>query len=226
MQRAYAWMPTVDSLRESRMGRLLGNWLLHPNCWSFKPGPSALGIGVALFIAWTPTIGIQVALTLVACCLLRANIPLAVLIPWISNPVTVVPIFAANLWVGLLVTGQDFPWGKVDYGDPAAFFELVASFVGPLWIGSVIVGLIVGVVGYFATFGFIYWQRQVHLIDRLRERAAARARRVAARRVLREKRRSSLMLRRQKLLEAARMRVTAKRPFSRLRSPRPWGVQK
>lgn len=64
----------------------------------------ALGVAVGLWIAFTPTVGIQMTLSVIACTILRANILVAVAMCWVSNPITFVPMYYSYYKLGLVVT--------------------------------------------------------------------------------------------------------------------------
>ncbi len=59
------------------------------------------GLGLGMFLAFTPTVGIQIILAVVLATLLNVNRPAAMIPVWITNPVTVAPIYTFNYWLGL-----------------------------------------------------------------------------------------------------------------------------
>jgi uncharacterized protein (DUF2062 family) len=125
------------------------------------PHRIALGVGVGIFVAWTPTIGFQMILTIAISALLRANKLVGVPFVWISNPVTLVPIYAPNYWVGRKLLGGGHSaaqfvrqvreamavhGGWID--KIQAWWSATWNVFGPLWTGSIIVGLILGAIAY------------------------------------------------------------------------------
>jgi len=132
------------------------------------PHRIALGVAIGMFITWTPTVGFQMILTVLVCWLLRANKAVGVPFVWISNPLTVVPIYYPNYVVGCSLMGGDY--GDFDFIE-AITRELPGSWWGkmtawwtnmgnalwhvfvPLWVGSVLVGLLIGA----ATYPLIYY---------------------------------------------------------------------
>ena len=68
--------------------------LLHQS-GALRPDPEALarGVAVGLFIGLTPTFGVQTALIVVGCILLRGNVCSALAASWVSNPLTIVPLY-------------------------------------------------------------------------------------------------------------------------------------
>ncbi len=57
------------------------------------PHRIALGVAVGIFVAWTPTFGLQMILTVLLATLLRGNKLVGLPFVWISNPVTAWPIY-------------------------------------------------------------------------------------------------------------------------------------
>ena len=57
------------------------------------PHRLALGAAIGVFVAFTPTVGLQMMLTVSLAWLLRANKVIGLPVVWISNPATLVPIY-------------------------------------------------------------------------------------------------------------------------------------
>jgi uncharacterized protein (DUF2062 family) len=139
------------------------------------PHRIALGLAIGIFVTWTPTIGLQMLLTIALSWLLRANKAVGVPFVWISNPLTVPPIYGPNYLVGCWILGGDYDWHRF-----WAFAKAVASggswierfnagwqamlqIFWPLWLGSIVVGLILGTMTYFATrFAVVKYREHWH----------------------------------------------------------------
>jgi len=146
------------------------------------PHRLALGFALGLFIAWTPTMGFQMLLVLLLAPTFRANAAVGLPTVWVSNPVTMVPLFFGNYWVGqkILLLFANRP--QLDYSqvqekltrypsfgnilsqiDEAQFWHKVVDFIWQfgleLWIGSVLIGMLVAGLGYFSSYKFIVWYR-------------------------------------------------------------------
>ncbi len=130
----------------------------------------AMGNSIGFFVGLQPCVGSQTVAGLILATIFRAN-KLATLLPcWITNPATVIPIYAFNYWIGYLITGwgpnhEEFTkalvkaeqimdengfWGFFS-GVAGAFRELLSHGWGAffsLLLGSVIAGLVVGLVVY------------------------------------------------------------------------------
>ena len=64
------------------------------------PHSLALGLAIGVFLAFTPTVGIQMVLAGIITWILGANKAVSVTVVWISNPATLVPIYWSGYRVG------------------------------------------------------------------------------------------------------------------------------
>ena len=73
-----------------------------------RGAPDAIARGAALgtWVALTPTVGIQMFVVGILGIPLRANIPVAVALVWVSNPVTMVPLYFLYYRLGTLVLAE------------------------------------------------------------------------------------------------------------------------
>lgn len=71
-------------------------------CMRFDRGVMARGVAVGLFVALTPTLGVQTLLMLALCVLFRANFAVAFAVSWISNPFTLGPLYLGYYFLGEL----------------------------------------------------------------------------------------------------------------------------
>ncbi|RKY28886.1 MAG: septum formation protein Maf [Planctomycetota bacterium] len=69
------------------------------------PHAVALGMAVGMFVALTPTIGIQMIIAAFICTLLGANRLVAVAMVWLSNPLTAAPIYWFDHYLGIQILG-------------------------------------------------------------------------------------------------------------------------
>ena len=70
------------------------------------PHSIALGVALGVFVALTPTMGAQMLIILVVGTLIKANRIIGVLLVWISNPVTIIPMYYGYYWLGGQVPRQ------------------------------------------------------------------------------------------------------------------------
>lgn len=132
-----------------------------------SPHRIALSVAIAIFITWTPTIGLQMMLTVAVCFLLRANKLVGVPFVWISNPLTIVPIYGPNYLVGCWALGNPptDAWEKLvkagtfstgGWIDRAgAWFDAAKPIFLELWVGGIAVGLVLGIITYFVVYRMV-----------------------------------------------------------------------
>ena len=149
--------------------RALFKWLVR-----LRKSPRAVAGGFALgvFVAFTPTIGFQIVLAIFLATVLSLNRPAALLTVWITNVATMAPIYTFNYWVGSLfwpgppvaeVYSTFIAIGaqlvKLDFWEFGRQFEtmlgLSSALAIPLFIGSVIVGLLGAALTYLTAMAVI-----------------------------------------------------------------------
>jgi uncharacterized protein (DUF2062 family) len=153
----------------------------------------ALGVAIAFFVAWTPTMGFHMLLSVVIAAALRANKLVGLPVVWIANPFTAVPIYYFNWRLGRAITRGAFegslaakaslaealstsngPLGVLRHVFELHFWRTIGSvsfsIATEMWIGSIVAGLFLAVGSYWMTR---------HAIQRYRaDRASPLARRV------------------------------------------------
>lgn len=127
------------------------------------PHRIALGVAIGLFIAWTPTVGFQMALTVLVAAVLRANKAAGVPLAWITNPATIAPIYGTNYLLGCwLLAGHHRPGAMRHFISAVLtrtsllnWLEGVLAAMNdvfwPLWLGSVLLGVMLAAPTYFLT---------------------------------------------------------------------------
>lgn len=132
------------------------------------PRDIACGAAVGMFVAFTPTIGAQMILAAFLATLLRASRAAAIVPVWITNPLTIPPIFAFTYLVGSwflpgpargdIQQRMAEVLRYVDRYDFWAFterlrllFDLTRDILAAMWIGGCLVGLLMAVPTYFIT---------------------------------------------------------------------------
>lgn len=129
------------------------------------PHAIALGSAIATLVAFLPLVGLQTVIAIGLAALLRANKAVCVPIVWITNPVTLVPIYGACFGLGRFVmsTPAEVQGAVVlselqqqQQSSPLAvsfWKNLLSRLAGlglELWIGCAIVGAVGAVAAYFA----------------------------------------------------------------------------
>ena len=103
----------------------------------------------------------------------RVNLPLSVALVWITNPITIPPMFYASYRLGAWILGIDATEMQVEITLDWLFANFFA-ISKPLVIGAFFCGLVSGSVGFTATY-FI-WRNRV--MRQWRKRRRERSNRV------------------------------------------------
>ena len=153
------------------LGRVFGQPLLDPDLWHLSRNSVALAVSIGLFMAWVP-VPFQMVLAASAAILARCNLPVSVAMVWVSNPVTVAPLFfAAHKLGGWML---DRPPG--DFQIELSFrwlFEELGKVWEPLLLGCLVMGLASAVLGQIVIR--LVWR--AHVMVSWRDRRIRRRRR-------------------------------------------------
>ena len=141
------------------------------------PHSIALGAALGMFITFTPTVGIQVLIVLILSMVVRFNRFAAIVLIYLSNPVTIIPIYYADYVIGLFVQGESglsleefgLRWdqsvstaGEVGFwgATQVLFKSLGTDVIIPMFIGGGVLGGFVGVVTYPLTLSWVQRYRE------------------------------------------------------------------
>ena len=144
------------------------------------PESIARGVALGIFIAMTPTVGVQMILVAIVHTLCRANRIAGFVMVYISNPVTMIPIYWLDYAIGWLVLQPISGIEWLGYQHFAELFDLSQAqglgsaatefasravdlgvgIAGPLCLGGLILGTVCAVPTYPITLRLIRQQRQ------------------------------------------------------------------
>lgn len=140
-------MPDHQQIKGNRYLRIFGSVIHDANLWHLNRRSASSAFAIGLFYAFVP-VPFQMLLAAGTAILFRANLPLSVGLVWLTNPITMPPIFYLCYRVGLLVLGQ-----------PAQEFNFQASWqwitdslttIGPAFLtGCAIMGTLASITGYW-----------------------------------------------------------------------------
>ena len=93
------FLPKPHELHGEKFLRLLGKPLQNPDLWYLNRNSVAGGVSIGLFIAFVP-VPFQMLLAAAAATVSGYNLPIAVLMVWVTNPLTIPPLFFAAYKLG------------------------------------------------------------------------------------------------------------------------------
>lgn len=98
------FLPHPKTIKENKALSIFGDWLHEPNLWHLSRRSVAGAFAVGLFFAWVP-VPFQMVLAAGTAILLRTNLPLSVVLVWLTNPITIPPMFYFAYVVGTWIVG-------------------------------------------------------------------------------------------------------------------------
>lgn len=141
-----------------------GGILKQKDLWHINRHSIPTGTAIGLFCAFIP-IPFQMVLAAMIAVVIRGNIPVAVILVWISNPLTWGPIFYTCYKIGQMVLGIP-PIPFPEQPDPEWFVSGLLTVIGPMTLGGAIVGGIAAAVGYIVVTAIWRW----HIVSYLRQK--------------------------------------------------------
>lgn len=92
-------LPTPEKIMESRSLQLFAPHLADARLWHFNRHSLNKAVYIGVLSAFFPLPG-QMLLALIGALIFRANVPMALGLTWITNPLTSLPIFYAGYYIG------------------------------------------------------------------------------------------------------------------------------
>jgi uncharacterized protein len=138
------WMPDRKKLQNHKHLRIFGKIIHDPNLWHLNRYSVATGFSVGLFVAFVP-IPFQMVLAAAIAIIVRSNLPLSVALVWITNPLTMPPIFYFTFRVGAWILDREPTGFNFDLS-----FEWISSSIktiGPaFFLGCFVCGTIAAII--------------------------------------------------------------------------------
>ena len=152
------YIPTPDKIKNLKGLGFLGKWLQNPSIWHLHRHSVSKAFLIGLFWMSIP-IPSQMVAAAVFAIIFRANLPISVALVWITNPITIPPIFYFNYLVGSYILGYE--------STETFHFELTLNWITttlgdlwmPLFLGSFVMGILLGGIGYMIIN--LLWRIQV-----------------------------------------------------------------
>ncbi len=141
-----------------------------------SPHSIALGVFIGTLVAYQPIVGFQMIVGAIVCKLIRANVIASLPLAWITNPITIVPIYYITYRLGVVFTGET----PITYDDIAALWTAVGELgfldgivegtrmlLGIFWpmvIGGLVIGVVNGALFYVLVRRLVtvYQARSIH----------------------------------------------------------------
>jgi len=150
------YLPSEQSLKGNPSLKWIAKYIQHPSLWHLNRKSVSRAFLAGIFCALLP-IPMQMLVAAMFAMMLRANMLISVSLVWITNPITMPPIFYFTYKVGTYLLGSE------PLDDNIAFTleyvsEQLSSIWWPLITGSVVCAFIFGVLAYVIINILWIWQ--------------------------------------------------------------------
>ena len=150
------FMPDEAKIKEHPTLGKLGGALHNPNLWHLNRNSVSLAFLVGIFCAFLP-IPLQMLVAAVLAILVHSNLPISVGLVWITNPLTMPPIFYFAYLVGNWLLGN--PGNDLEFTLTVEWIsEQLSQIWWPLLLGSLVCGVVFSVMSYFGIRWLWAWK--------------------------------------------------------------------
>ena len=150
-------LPDPHKITQYKALQWLGPAINDPNLFHINRNSVSESFFIGIFCAFLPLPG-QTFIAGLLALWFRTNLPLAVALIWISNPVTIPPMFYLTYLLGTWVLGEP---GASHVAVELSWDWMMAqgaAIWAPLLVGSLITGLVGGACAYFLILGLWRWK--------------------------------------------------------------------
>ena len=163
------YLPHPDIIIKNRWIKLLGPRLQEPGLWHINRKSCSGGVAVGIFCAFIP-MPFQMLLAAIGAIFFRSNILVAVPMVWLSNPLTMPPMFYFCYWVGAQLLNSNIG----DFEFELSFDWLVTGLLEiwqPFLLGCLVVGATTSALSFVLTR--VIWR--YHILNHLKIRKNRKA---------------------------------------------------
>jgi len=157
-------LPDPHKITQSKSLRMFGKLIHEPNLWHMNRKSVSMAFMVGLFFMWLP-LPTQMFFAAGAAILLRCNLPISVALVWITNPLTMPPMFYTAYILGNWMLG--LPPSQIEF---EASFDWIEQQMEVIWqpflLGCFTLGVVSAISGY--TGIRIMWR--LHIITYLKNK--------------------------------------------------------
>ena len=160
------YIPDHKTIKEHKNLQCFGKLLHDANLWHFNRRSVSGAFAVGFFCAFIP-LPSQMIIAAAIAIIIRVNLPISISLVWITNPITMPPMFYLSYKVGAFVMGQEII--SSDYQLTAQWFTDQLDLIWqPFLLGCFICGTISAAIAY-STIRLLW---RLHIIRHIKERKA------------------------------------------------------
>lgn len=162
-------LPTREQLKRTKSLQFLGDMIFESNLWHFNRHSVSYAVLIGSICCFLP-MPFQMIPGVLACVLIKCNVPLTIAVIWISNPITMPPMMYFAYRVGSALMGAPAPTEPVNL-TLEWFTEQLAIVWQPLLLGCIFCGVVMGVTGFALVRLYWRWKIARYKIKRQQRRA-------------------------------------------------------
>lgn len=142
------YFPGHDKIREHKHLQFLGPLLHDPNLLHLNRKSIAGAFAVGLFFCWVP-VPFQMVLAAIFAIIFRVNLPISVMLVWLTNPFTMPPLFYFAYKLGTWILRVPETHFKFELS-----FEWLSEGLHAIWepflLGCFVMAVISSIIGYLS----------------------------------------------------------------------------
>jgi uncharacterized protein (DUF2062 family) len=138
--------PSADTIKKQKSLNFLGKALHSPVLWHLNRRSVSLAFAIGLFMMWVP-FPPQMLFAALTAIFFRANVPISIALVWITNPITIPPMFYFAYWLGNKLLSREVENFNFEL-NWEWFTTGLLQVWQPLLFGSLILGIISSILGY------------------------------------------------------------------------------
>lgn len=162
------FLPDPNWIKQQKSLQVLGSWLHDPNIWHLNRHSVARSAFIGFFVAFIP-LPFQMIIAALMAVFFRVNLAISVGLVWVTNPLTMTPIFYVAYKVGAAVMSQPHNPFRFELSIEWLSSELTHNWQ-PFLLGCLLCGLFFGLLASTT----INWAWRLHTIHRWHERRLKR----------------------------------------------------
>lgn len=162
------YSPSPKAIRENKALSYLGESIHQPGLWHMNRHSVAKAFAIGLFCTWIP-IPLQTVIAALLAIYYRAHLPISVALVFVTNPVTIPPMFYFAYKLGSMMLGMEPQSVPMDLS-----WEWLTTTLGQIWqpllFGCLILAILSSIAGYL--FIHVIWRKNTR--KRWQDRKEAR----------------------------------------------------
>jgi len=140
------YLPDPHKITQSKSLKIFGTLLHEPNLWHMNRKSVSMAFLIGMFFMWVP-LPSQMILAAGAAIIFRCNLPISIALVWITNPLTMPPMFYFAYKLGNFMLGT--PPSDIEF---EASFEWIQQQMEVIWqpflLGCFTLGITSAIIGF------------------------------------------------------------------------------